>query len=68
MYKQATLEKEKRRDVRFAAAEKSKLCIPVLIGDFHLAFTLAKKLWPGIPPSRAKAYIMRELEVIENVL
>ena len=41
---------------------------PVLIGDLHRLLTLLKKVCPGIPPSRAKAYIIRELEVTENVL
>lgn len=42
--------------------------IPVRMGDFHLLLTWAKNLCPGIPPSREKAYIIREFEVIENVL
>jgi len=42
--------------------------IPVRMGDFHSVLTLAKNLCPGIPPSREKAYIIREFEVIENVL
>jgi hypothetical protein len=41
---------------------------PVRIGDFHFALTYAKNFDPGIPPSRANAYIIRELEVIEKVL
>jgi hypothetical protein len=40
----------------------------VRMGDLRLTSTLWKKRWPGIPPSRAKAYIMRELEVMENTL
>lgn len=39
----------------------------VLIGDLRFRSTLWKNLWPGIPPSRAKAYIIRLLDVIENV-
>lgn len=38
------------------------------MGDFHLVLTRAKNVWPGMPPSRAKAYIIREFEVIEKVL
>lgn len=41
--------------------------VPVLIGDLRLISTLWKNLCPGIPPSRANAYIIRLLEVIENV-
>ena len=41
---------------------------PVLTGDLHRLLTLLKKVCPGIPPSRAKAYIIRELEVTEKVL
>jgi hypothetical protein len=40
----------------------------VLMGDLVLGSTLWKNLCPGIPPSRAKAYIMRELDVTENTL
>ena len=40
----------------------------VLMGDLVLASTLWKNLCPGIPPSRAKAYIIRELDVIEKTL
>lgn len=40
----------------------------VLMGDLVLGSTLWKNLCPGIPPSRAKAYIIRELDVIENTL
>ena len=40
----------------------------VLMGDLVLGSTLWKNLCPGIPSSRAKAYIIRELDVIENVL
>ena len=40
----------------------------VLIGDLVLGSTLWKNLCPGIPPSRAKAYIIRELDVMENTL
>lgn len=39
----------------------------VRTGDFRFASTLWKNLWPGIPPSRAKAYIIREFEVTEKV-
>ena len=40
----------------------------VLMGDLVLGSTLWKNLCPGIPPSRAKAYIIRELDVMENTL
>ena len=40
----------------------------VLIGDLVFGSTSWKNLCPGIPPSRAKAYIMRELDVMENTL
>ena len=40
----------------------------VLMGDLVLGSTLWKNLCPGIPPSREKAYIIRELEVMENTL
>ena len=40
----------------------------VLMGDLVFGSTLWKNLCPGIPPSRAKAYIMRELDVTENTL
>ena len=40
----------------------------VLTGDLVLGFTLWKNSCPGIPPSRAKAYIIRELDVIEKML
>ena len=40
----------------------------VLTGDFLLGSTLPKNLCPGIPPSRAKAHIIRELDVMENTL
>ena len=40
----------------------------VLMGDLVLGSTLWKNLCPGIPPSRAKAYIIRELDVMENML
>ena len=36
-------------------------------GDWYFESTLQKNLWPGIPPSRANAYIMRLLDVMENV-
>jgi hypothetical protein len=39
----------------------------VRTGLLRLRSTLLKKLCPGIPPSLAKAYIIRELDVIENV-
>ena len=39
----------------------------VRMGDLRLASTLWKNLCPGIPPSRAKAYIMRLLDVTEKV-
>jgi hypothetical protein len=45
-----------------------KIDTPVRMGDLHRLSTLWKNVWPGIPPSRANAYIMRELDVIENVL
>lgn len=38
------------------------------MGDFHFVSTLLKNLCPGMPPSRANANIMRELEVTEKVL
>lgn len=47
---------------------EQKMGAPVRIGDFHCGLTFARNLCPGIPPSRAKAYIIRELEVIEKVL
>ena len=37
------------------------------MGDLCLTSTLWKNVCPGIPPSRAKAYIIRLFEVIENV-
>ena len=37
------------------------------MGDLRLPSTLWKNLCPGIPPSRENAYIMRLLEVMENV-
>lgn len=40
----------------------------VRTGDFRLVSTFWKNLWPGMPPSLAKANIMRELAVTENVL
>lgn len=42
--------------------------IPARMGDFHSVLTWAKNLCPGTPPSREKAYIIREFEVIEKVL
>jgi hypothetical protein len=39
----------------------------VRIGDLRFTSTLWKKRWPGMAPSRENAYIIRELEVIENV-
>lgn len=42
--------------------------IPVRVGDLSLVLTRLRNLDPGMAPSRAKAYIMREFEVIENVL
>lgn len=39
----------------------------VRIGDLRFMSTLWKNLCPGIPPSRAKAYIMRLLDVMEKV-
>ena len=41
--------------------------IPVLIGDLVFSSTLWKNLWPGMAPSRENAYIIRLLDVIENV-
>lgn len=41
--------------------------LPARTGDCRLASTLWKKECPGIPPSRAKAYIIRLFEVMENV-
>ena len=40
---------------------------PVRIGDLVSRDTLWKNLCPGMPPSRANAYIMRLLDVTENV-
>ena len=40
----------------------------VRTGVLDRLLTLWKKVWPGRPPSRANAYIMRELDVTENVL
>jgi hypothetical protein len=37
------------------------------MGDLRLISTLWKNRCPGIPPSRANAYIIRELDVIEKV-
>ena len=41
---------------------------PVRMGDFHRLLTWPKNLCPGMPPSRANAYIILEFEVIEKVL
>jgi len=41
--------------------------LPVLTGVLLLAFTLWKKRDPGRASSREKAYIIRELDVIENI-
>jgi hypothetical protein len=41
---------------------------PVRIGERQRRSTLWRNLDPGIAPSRLKAYIMRELDVIEKVL
>jgi hypothetical protein len=41
---------------------------PVRIGERQRRSTLWMNLEPGIAPSRLKAYIMRELDVIEKVL
>ena len=41
--------------------------IPVRIGDLVFSSTLWKNLWPGMAPSRENAYIIRLLDVIENV-
>lgn len=40
---------------------------PVRMGDLRLTSTLWKNVCPGIPPSRAKAYIIRLFDVMENV-
>ena len=40
---------------------------PVLVGDLLFGSTLWKNLWPGMAPSRANAYIIRLLDVTENV-
>lgn len=37
------------------------------IGEWYMESTLSKNLCPGIPPSRANAYIIRLLDVMENV-
>lgn len=41
---------------------------PVRIGERHRWSTLCRNLDPGIAPSRLKAYIMREFDVMEKVL
>jgi hypothetical protein len=41
---------------------------PVRIGERHRWSTLCRYLEPGIAPSRLKAYIIREFDVIEKVL
>lgn len=41
---------------------------PVRIGERYLSSTLWKNLEPGSAPSRENAYIIRLLDVIENVL
>lgn len=41
--------------------------IPVRIGDWLSFETLWKNLCPGMPPSRANAYIIRLFDVSENV-
>ena len=41
---------------------------PVWIGERHRRSTLCRNLDPGIAPSRLKAYIMREFDVMEKVL
>lgn len=41
--------------------------IPVRIGDLVLELTLWNSWCPGMPPSRANAYIMRLFDVTENV-
>jgi len=41
---------------------------PVRVGDLRFKLTTRKNRCPGSPPSRANAYIMRELDVIEKVL
>lgn len=41
--------------------------LPVRTGDLRFASTLWKNVCPGIPPSLANAYIIRLLDVIENV-
>ena len=40
---------------------------PVRTGDLRFASTLWKNVCPGMPPSRAKAYIIRLFEVMEKV-
>ena len=39
----------------------------VRTGDLRLGSTLWKNLCPGMPPSRAKAYIIRLFDVTEKV-
>ena len=41
--------------------------VPVRMGDLVLELTLWNSWWPGMPPSRANAYIMRLLDVTEKV-
>ena len=41
---------------------------PVRIGERHRWSTLCRYLEPGMAPSRLKAYIIREFDVIEKVL
>lgn len=41
--------------------------VPVRIGDLVLSETWCQKRWPGMAPSRENAYIMRLLDVTENV-
>ena len=41
--------------------------VPVRMGDLVLELTLWNSWCPGMPPSRANAYIMRLFDVTENV-
>ena len=55
------------RTIRRAQVHGRRGYWPVRIGDFVPRDTLWKNLCPGMPPSRAKAYIIRLFDVIEHV-
>lgn len=59
---------EEPRDGRDRRKERLQASHTVRTGDFRRESTLWKNRAPGRAPSREKANIMRELEVIENVL